>query len=199
MDLTALHDPGFGSAHAILGPMTSGKSDELVRRIDRFRRMRNAVVRVYKPRLVDEAASLFQGKVHSRTGAECAATVVGTAHEIVTDIISKREEIGKNKIVVVGIDEAQFILQLDQLLEFANDRKSWTWTWMPAVAEYLNSWTMIVFFLRSMARLNRSLGRRSARQSRIAAASRSCAPCASAASSERRHSRGARSCPSSWF
>lgn len=146
MDLTALHDPGFGSAHAILGPMTSGKSDELMRRLDRFRRMRNASVHMYKPRLVDEA-SLFPGMVHSRTGAQWPATVVSTSLEILNDVIGKREEIGKNKIVVIGVDEAQFVVQLAVLLEIAKDRRILTSIQLaPEKAQLISSWTMIVFF-----------------------------------------------------
>jgi thymidine kinase len=96
------------SLEVITGPMFSGKTDELIRRLRRARIARQKV-QVFFPALDSRYAGNEFGKVTSHAGTEFAAAPVCSAGEILHLV---EEETG-----VVGIDEAQFFD--DELLAVA--------------------------------------------------------------------------------
>ncbi len=85
-----------GGVEVITGPMFSGKSDELIRRLRRARIARQKI-RVFKPSIDTRYA---EGKVTSHAGTEFEATPVDRASAIL--------ELVEPDTTVVGIDEAQF-------------------------------------------------------------------------------------------
>ncbi|MGD0172939.1 MAG: thymidine kinase [Anaerolineales bacterium] len=91
--------PATGSLEVITGPMFSGKTDELIRRLRRARIARQKV-QVFFPALDARYAGLDDGKLTSHAGAEFDATPVRTAEEILRAV--------ENDTSVVAIDEAQF-------------------------------------------------------------------------------------------
>lgn len=85
-----------GGVEVITGPMFSGKSDELIRRLRRARIARQKIC-VFKPSIDTRNA---EGKVTSHAGTEFEATPVDRASAIL--------EMVEPDTTVVGIDEAQF-------------------------------------------------------------------------------------------
>ena len=91
-----------GSLEVICGSMFSGKTEELIRRIDRARIAKQSVC-VFK-HLIDKRSHDGRDPEHwltSRTGSKIEAVAVGSSSEIIS--ITR-----KNKIQVVGIDEGHF-------------------------------------------------------------------------------------------
>lgn len=101
-------DHASGSVEVITGPMFSGKSDELIRRLRRARIARQKI-QVFKPSIDIRYA---ESKVTSHAGTEFDATPVDRSAAIV--------ELVEPDTTVVGIDEAQFfdeeILRVVQVL-----------------------------------------------------------------------------------
>ncbi len=91
--------PDVGSLEVITGPMFSGKTDELIRRLRRARIARQKV-QVFFPAINSRYAGYDYGKLTSHAGTEFDAAPVRSAQEILRAV---DEETG-----VVGIDEAQF-------------------------------------------------------------------------------------------
>jgi thymidine kinase len=91
--------PAIPCLEVITGPMFSGKTDELIRRLRRARIARQKV-QVFFPALDSRYAGYEYGKVTSHAGTEFDGTPVRSAGEILRAV---DEETG-----VVGIDEAQF-------------------------------------------------------------------------------------------
>jgi thymidine kinase len=90
------HMPGTGSLEVITGPMFSGKTEELIRRLRRARIAR-LKVQVFKPAL----DTRFQpGKVISHAGADTDAIPIPSANELLRQMESDTR--------VVAIDETQF-------------------------------------------------------------------------------------------
>jgi thymidine kinase len=87
----------MGWIEVIVGPMFSGKSEELIRRLRRAEIARQRV-QIFKP-LIDQRYSNTEIKSHSGLGI--ASDLVKTA----TDVLEKVEP----RTEVVGIDEAQFL------------------------------------------------------------------------------------------
>lgn len=85
-----------GGVEVITGPMFSGKSDELIRRLRRARIARQRI-RVFKPSL---DTRFEEDKVTSHAGTEFEATPVDRTSEILDQVTEDT--------TVVGIDEAQF-------------------------------------------------------------------------------------------
>jgi thymidine kinase len=83
----------------ITGPMFSGKTDELIRRLRRARIARQKV-QVFFPAIDSRYAGNEFGKVTSHTGTEFDAVSVRTAQDILPLV--------EDDVRVVGIDEAQF-------------------------------------------------------------------------------------------
>jgi thymidine kinase len=91
--------PDIGSLEVIVGPMFSGKTDELIRRLRRARIARQKV-QVFFPAIDSRYAGYEYGKLTSHAGSEFDAVPVRRAQDILRAV---EEETG-----VVGIDEAQF-------------------------------------------------------------------------------------------
>jgi thymidine kinase len=91
--------PSVGSLEVITGPMFSGKTDELIRRLRRARIARQKV-QLFHPAIGPRYAMGEYGKVTSHAGAEFDAAPVRGAQELLR---AAEEDTG-----VVGIDEAQF-------------------------------------------------------------------------------------------
>jgi thymidine kinase len=92
-------DLGGGSVEVICGPMFSGKSEELIRRIRRAT-IAQQRVQVFKP-LMDNRYALNEVMSHNKVSA--TAVSVGSAMEILEIVKSTFDP------EVVGIDEAQFM------------------------------------------------------------------------------------------
>jgi thymidine kinase len=91
--------PATGSLEVITGPMFSGKTDELIRRLRRARIARQKV-QVFFPALDARYSGMDFGKLTSHAGAEFDATPARAAEEIL--------RAAENDTSVVAIDEAQF-------------------------------------------------------------------------------------------
>jgi thymidine kinase len=85
-----------GWIEVITGCMFSGKTEELIRRLNRARYARQTVV-IFKPRI---DARYAPDSVVSHSRQELSAVAVDEAHEIVEPA---------SNVEVVGIDEAQFL------------------------------------------------------------------------------------------
>jgi thymidine kinase len=91
--------PATGSLEVITGPMFSGKTDELIRRLRRARIARQKV-QVFFPAVDVRYSGMDFGKLTSHAGAEFDAAPVHTAEEILRAV--------EDDTSVVAIDEAQF-------------------------------------------------------------------------------------------
>jgi thymidine kinase len=91
--------PATGSLEVITGPMFSGKTDELIRRLRRARIARQKV-QVFFPAIDSRYAGYEYGKVTSHAGAEFDAVSIRAAQDILRLV--------EDDCSVVGIDEAQF-------------------------------------------------------------------------------------------
>ena len=87
----------MGWIEVVVGPMYSGKSEELMRRLRRAEIARQRV-QIFKP-LIDQRYS--NTGIVSHSGLELASDLVRTAEEILEKLESRTE--------VVGIDEGQFL------------------------------------------------------------------------------------------
>ena len=85
-----------GYIEAVIGPMYSGKSEELIRRLKRAKIAKQNVV-VFKPKIDDRYS---KEDVVSHSGESIDAIPINKANEIYDYI--------DNKVQVVGIDEVQF-------------------------------------------------------------------------------------------
>lgn len=88
--------PDAGWIEVICGPMFSGKSEELIRRLRRVQIARQSL-QVFKPGIDDRYHAT---RVVSHSAAEFDATTVSTAEEMARRLTSD--------VKVVGIDEVQF-------------------------------------------------------------------------------------------
>ena len=86
-----------GWIEVVVGPMFSGKSEELIRRLRRAEIARQRV-QIFKP-VIDQRYAA--NGIISHSGLEIASDNVGTAAEILEKVQARTE--------VVGIDEAQFL------------------------------------------------------------------------------------------
>ncbi|MCB9833956.1 MAG: thymidine kinase [Planctomycetes bacterium] len=91
------HPPGTGWIEVICGPMFSGKTEELIRRIHRARYARQKV-QIFKPAI---DVRYDQTKVVSHNGREIPSSTIDQAAEIF-DLLDPESR-------VVAIDEAQFL------------------------------------------------------------------------------------------
>jgi len=89
----------MGRIELICGPMFSGKTEELLRKVNRFKLSRKNVL-LFKPKLDNRYS---KSKVTSHNKNSCPAILVDT----IDDIISYCEKYSETK--VVAIDEIQFI------------------------------------------------------------------------------------------
>ncbi len=87
----------MGWIEVIVGPMFSGKSEELIRRLRRAE-IGKQRVQIFKP-MIDQRYS--KNGIVSHSGLEIASELVGTGSEILEKVAPRTE--------VVGIDEAQFL------------------------------------------------------------------------------------------
>ena len=87
----------MGWIEVIVGPMFSGKSEELIRRLRRAEIARQRV-QIFKP-VIDQRYA--QGEIISHSGLGIASENVSSAAEIMEKVEARTE--------VVGIDEAQFL------------------------------------------------------------------------------------------
>src|SRR6202158_2769023 len=87
----------MGWIEVIVGPMFSGKSEELIRRLRRAEIARQRV-QIFKP-LIDQRYA--KNEIVSHSGLEIRSDNVGTATEVLHRVEPRTE--------VVGIDEAQFL------------------------------------------------------------------------------------------
>jgi thymidine kinase len=87
----------MGWIEVIVGPMFSGKSEELIRRLRRAE-IGKQRVQIFKPR-IDQRYS--KNGIVSHSGLEISSELVGTGDEILEKVAPRTE--------VVGIDEAQFL------------------------------------------------------------------------------------------
>ena len=87
----------MGWIEVVVGPMFSGKSEELIRRLRRAEIARQRV-QIFKP-VIDQRYSV--SGIVSHSGVELASDLVKTAEEILEKVEARTE--------VVGIDEGQFL------------------------------------------------------------------------------------------
>ncbi len=87
----------MGWIEVVCGPMFSGKSEELIRRLRRAEIARQRV-QIFKP-VIDSRYS--EGEIVSHSELRIAATTVNSAAEIMAKLDPRTE--------VIGIDEAQFM------------------------------------------------------------------------------------------
>ena len=87
----------MGWIEVIVGPMFSGKSEELIRRLRRAEIARQRV-QIFKPMIDQRYAS---NGIVSHSGLELASDLVKDANEIMLKVEPRTE--------VVGVDEAQFL------------------------------------------------------------------------------------------
>ena len=87
----------MGWVEVIVGPMFSGKSEELIRRLRRAEIARQRV-QIFKP-LIDQRYAA--GEIVSHSGLGIRSETVSTAAEVMQKVEPRTE--------VVGIDEAQFL------------------------------------------------------------------------------------------
>jgi thymidine kinase len=85
-----------GWVEVICGPMFSGKSEELIRRITRYKIAR-VPTQTFKPQIDDRYAA---DEVVSHSSLSVAAEPVGDSNELLRAV--------KERTEVVGVDEAQF-------------------------------------------------------------------------------------------
>ena len=86
----------------ILGPMNSGKSTELIRRLKR-ESIAGAHIVVIKPKIDNRS----QQKIESRDGLDLPAHEASSSEELLLTVIDEIHQHPRKRIVV-GIDEAQF-------------------------------------------------------------------------------------------
>lgn len=87
----------MGWIEVIVGPMFSGKSEELIRRLRRAEIARQRV-QIFKP-VIDQRYAT--NGIVSHSGLELASELVNDAHEITAKVQPRTE--------VIGVDEAQFL------------------------------------------------------------------------------------------
>jgi len=87
----------MGWIEVIVGPMFSGKSEELIRRLRRAEIARQRV-QIFKP-LIDQRYA--ENEIVSHSGLGIRSDLVRTAEEVMDEVAPRTE--------VVGIDEAQFL------------------------------------------------------------------------------------------
>lgn len=94
-----------GDVTVITGPMRSGKSEDLIRRIKRHR-IANRNIIVFKP---DKDSRFCEGKASGRDGGRADCVIVPSEDPSYMLSFIKRDKKGKSENVdVVAIDEAQF-------------------------------------------------------------------------------------------
>ncbi len=100
-----------GYIEVVIGPMYSGKSEELIRRIKRAKIAKQKIV-VFKPKIDDRYS---KEDVVSHSGDSVNAIAIGTAKEIYNYIDADTQ--------VVGIDEVQFFDEevVDIAIALANE------------------------------------------------------------------------------
>ena len=96
-----------GYIELVIGPMYSGKSEELIRRLKRAQIAKQNIV-VFKPQIDDRYS---EDDVVSHSGDSINAVPINKAHQIYDYIDSKTQ--------VVGIDEVQFFD--DEVVDIAMD------------------------------------------------------------------------------
>jgi len=87
----------MGWIEVVVGPMFSGKSEELIRRLRRAEIARQRV-QIFKPEIDERYA---KNGIVSHSGLEIASELVKSGEEILNRVAARTE--------VVGIDEAQFL------------------------------------------------------------------------------------------
>ena len=87
----------MGWIEVIVGPMFSGKSEELIRRLRRAE-IGKQRVQIFKP-VIDQRYA--KNGIVSHSGLEIASELVATGSDILTQVAARTE--------VVGVDEAQFL------------------------------------------------------------------------------------------
>ena len=87
----------MGWIEVIVGPMFSGKSEELIRRLRRAE-IGKQRVQIFKP-LIDQRYA--KNGIVSHSGLEIPSELVQGGHDVLTKVLPRTE--------VVGIDEAQFL------------------------------------------------------------------------------------------
>lgn len=113
---SALENSGSGYCEAFLGPMFSGKTDLLLRALDRYSRLHGSGVEtvLIKP-LADTRGHDAEIETHSGCRRICDGRV--SSGEALWDVLMKRAHISSSPIFVVAIDEAQFLKNLLYFVE----------------------------------------------------------------------------------
>ena len=104
----------MGWIEVIVGPMFSGKSEELIRRLRRAEYGKQRV-QIFKPAIDQRYA---KNGIVSHSGLEIPSELIGAGTEIMDRVAARTE--------VVGIDEAQFLGEgiVDALLEARGTRQA---------------------------------------------------------------------------
>jgi len=129
-------DVGLGSCHAIVGPMFSGKTDMLLRELDRYSRLHGMGVEIFlfKPKTNTRDKD---GNIRAHSGSVRAwSAEIETGMDALLWIDSKVSN--RSRIVVVGIDEAQFVRGLRSFVELALNHRTY-------VSDYMANVTMHVY------------------------------------------------------
>lgn len=103
----SLSDPGRGHISLFMGPMFSGKTNEMLCKLNKFDHIKNALVMLIKYKGDDRDGDEM---VQSRDGiGRISSARVEKGSEIQELIIEEANDHPTKTSIVVGIDEAQFI------------------------------------------------------------------------------------------
>jgi thymidine kinase len=105
-------------AQLVIGPMFSGKTDEVLRRVRRYRHIRNADVLLFK--YVGDTRDGIT-RIMSRGGATEEATALVSSGEEIKAVVQGfiPEDSSRDVILAIAIDEGQFIRNLRHFVSWA--------------------------------------------------------------------------------
>lgn len=105
----------------IMGPMFSGKTDEMLRQIRRYTYLTNTLVCLFKTSVDNRTPGNI---VSSRSGTMREATAQITSGVKAWEKVSQIVKENPGKSIVLGIDEGQFIEQLPYLIKKILEQKN---------------------------------------------------------------------------
>jgi thymidine kinase len=115
--------PGYGYADMILGPMFSSKTLELMSKLRRFRVHRTVKVLLYR---ATTARKEDKGKVMTHSGDEEEPdAAVSSFADVMNDLRRRFATQEMPSLLVIGLEEAQFVEGLADLVNYVNCHTEW--------------------------------------------------------------------------
>lgn len=115
-----LSDPGRGHICAFIGPMFSGKTGEMLCMLNRFDYVKNSLVVLFKFARDNRDGD---DMVKSRDGISRISTARVMNCGEIQELIVEEAESSIENIIVVGIDEAQFISGMADFAEWVSGKR----------------------------------------------------------------------------